>query len=40
MNALPWELLRNRWAAFLHDLLWVPVAVLLAYWFATMPTSQ
>ncbi|MDQ6998180.1 MAG: nucleoside-diphosphate sugar epimerase/dehydratase [Mariprofundus sp.] len=23
---------RNRWMAFLHDLLWVPAAVLLAFW--------
>ncbi|HEY4126613.1 MAG TPA: nucleoside-diphosphate sugar epimerase/dehydratase [Gammaproteobacteria bacterium] len=25
-------LLRSRWTVFLHDLLWIPVAVLLAYW--------
>lgn len=25
-------LLRNRWAAFLHDLAWVPLAVFLAFW--------
>ncbi len=24
--------LRNRWMAFLHDLLWVPAAILLAFW--------
>lgn len=24
--------LRNRWLAFFHDLLWVPVAVYLAFW--------
>ncbi len=24
--------LRSRWMAFLHDLLWVPVAILLAFW--------
>lgn len=27
-----WSLLRNRWAAFIHDLLWVPIALWLAYW--------
>jgi FlaA1/EpsC-like NDP-sugar epimerase len=27
-----WLLLRSRWTVFLHDLLWIPVAVLLAYW--------
>ncbi len=25
-------LLRNRWLAFLHDLIWVPLALALAYW--------
>jgi len=23
----------NRWAAFIHDLLWVPAAIISAYWF-------
>ncbi len=32
MSMRLWDWLRNRWAAFLHDLLWVPVAVVLAYW--------
>ena len=27
------KILFNRWAAFLHDLLWVPVALFLAFWF-------
>ncbi len=27
-----WLLLRSRWTVFLHDLLWIPLAVLLAYW--------
>ncbi len=27
-----WQVLRNRWTVFLHDLLWIPLAVLLAYW--------
>src|SRR6185312_14868903 len=27
-----WLLLRSRWTVFLHDLLWIPVAVLAAYW--------
>jgi FlaA1/EpsC-like NDP-sugar epimerase len=27
-----WLLLRNRWLVFIHDLLWVPAAMLLAYW--------
>ncbi|MBI5558031.1 MAG: polysaccharide biosynthesis protein [Deltaproteobacteria bacterium] len=27
------RILFNRWAAFIHDLLWVPVAFLAAYWF-------
>ena len=27
------RILLNKWAAFLHDLLWVPVVVLLAFWF-------
>lgn len=27
-----WLLLRNRWVVFSHDLLWVPIAVLTAYW--------
>ena len=35
---------RNRWMAFLHDLLWVPVAVLLAFWLrfnlGDIPTSH
>lgn len=26
------SVLRNRWAAYVHDLLWVPVALWLAYW--------
>ncbi len=34
---------RNRWMAFLHDLLWVPAAVLLAFWLrfnlTDIPTS-
>ncbi|HET7175220.1 MAG TPA: nucleoside-diphosphate sugar epimerase/dehydratase [Gammaproteobacteria bacterium] len=25
-------MLRSRWTVFLHDLLWIPLAVLLAYW--------
>jgi FlaA1/EpsC-like NDP-sugar epimerase len=27
------RILFNRWAAFIHDMLWVPVAILAAYWF-------
>ncbi|MFZ5765115.1 MAG: polysaccharide biosynthesis protein [Thermodesulfobacteriota bacterium] len=27
------RILFNRWAAFVHDLLWVPLAYLAAYWF-------
>lgn len=27
------RILFNRWAAFIHDMLWVPIALLLAYWF-------
>ena len=27
-----WQVLRNRWTVFLHDLLWIPLAILLAYW--------
>ena len=27
-----WALLRNRWLVFIHDLMWIPLAVLLAYW--------
>jgi FlaA1/EpsC-like NDP-sugar epimerase len=27
-----WLVLRSRWTVFLHDLLWIPLAVLLAYW--------
>src|SRR5215469_8541199 len=27
-----WLLFRSRWTVFLHDLLWVPLAVLLAFW--------
>ncbi|MGA9853581.1 MAG: nucleoside-diphosphate sugar epimerase/dehydratase [Gammaproteobacteria bacterium] len=27
-----WLLLRNRWIVFIHDLLWIPLAILLAYW--------
>ena len=27
------RILFNRWAAFFHDLLWVPVAVWVAFWF-------
>lgn len=27
-----WLILRNRWLILLHDIGWVPVAVLLAYW--------
>ena len=34
----------KRWLAFGHDLLWVPVAILLAYWFrfnlSTIPLDQ
>lgn len=30
MSLLP--LLLNRWSAFLHDLLWIPTALLLAFW--------
>src|SRR5690606_23269860 len=26
------ELLRNRWVVFAHDVLWVPVAISIAYW--------
>jgi len=26
-------MLQNRWFAFVHDVLWVPVALFLAYWF-------
>ncbi len=36
-------LFRNRWMAFLHDLLWVPAAILLAFWLrfnlTDIPTS-
>ena len=24
--------LTNRWAALLHDIVWIPIAVVLAYW--------
>jgi FlaA1/EpsC-like NDP-sugar epimerase len=27
-----WHLLRNRWTVFVHDLFWIPLAILLAYW--------
>ena len=27
------RVLFNRWAAFIHDLLWVPLALFLAFWF-------
>ena len=27
-----WLVLRSRWTVFLHDLLWIPMAVFLAYW--------
>ena len=27
-----WQLLRSRWTVFVHDLAWIPLAVLLAYW--------
>jgi FlaA1/EpsC-like NDP-sugar epimerase len=27
-----WKRLRNRWAVFAHDLLWVPVAIYFAFW--------
>ena len=27
-----WLVIRSRWTVFLHDLLWIPLAVLLAYW--------
>ena len=27
-----WVVIRSRWTVFLHDLLWIPLAVLLAYW--------
>ncbi|HET7396335.1 MAG TPA: nucleoside-diphosphate sugar epimerase/dehydratase [Gammaproteobacteria bacterium] len=27
-----WQLLRNRWTVFAHDLLWVAAAILFAYW--------
>jgi len=27
-----WLVIRSRWTVFLHDLLWIPVSVLLAYW--------
>ncbi len=30
MNVLP--ILLNRWSAFVHDLLWIPIALLLAFW--------
>jgi len=26
------RLLRNRWVVFLHDLVWIPVAVIVAFW--------
>lgn len=29
---MPMSVLRNRWAAYVHDLLWVPAALWLAYW--------
>ena len=36
-----WLLLRNRWVVFAYDLLWIPLAVLAAYWvrfnLATIP---
>ncbi|WP_006788640.1 polysaccharide biosynthesis protein [Thiorhodospira sibirica] len=35
MKLLP--VLLNRWSAFAHDLLWIPVALLLAFW-VTQPT--
>lgn len=31
LHRLPLHLLRNRWAAFAHDLMWVPVTLWLAY---------
>ena len=27
-----WKLLRNRWLVFSHDLLWIPVAIAIAFW--------
>lgn len=27
------KILFNRWVAFFHDLLWVPIAIITAYWF-------
>ncbi len=27
-----WQFVRNRWVVFVHDLAWVPVALILAYW--------
>lgn len=27
-----WLFLRNRWIVFLHDLTWIPIAVILAFW--------
>jgi len=32
INSRAKKLLRNRWAAFIHDLFWVPVTLFLAYW--------
>ncbi|MGH8403674.1 MAG: polysaccharide biosynthesis protein, partial [Gammaproteobacteria bacterium] len=26
-----WQLLRNRWLVFIHDVVWIPAAILLAY---------
>lgn len=43
LHRTSWSLFRNRWAAFIHDLLWVPVALWLAYWtrfnFESLPFS-
>lgn len=27
-----WGSLRNRWVVFLHDLVWIPAAILVAFW--------
>lgn len=32
MERGPFRFLRSRWAALAHDVLWVPAALLLAYW--------
>lgn len=44
MKKSPLSLLRTRWAAYVHDLLWVPIALTLAYWvrfnFESLPASM